>query len=74
VAYLELYEWSVTFWGPKGPLLGRCDPDLDPGACWGLERPKNQSSHNDFKTDVYVGLVDMNQMQHERAQMDFVCS
>jgi hypothetical protein len=32
VAYPELVDWSVTFWGPKGPLVGRCDPESDPGA------------------------------------------
>jgi hypothetical protein len=32
VAYPELVDWLLTFWGPKVPLVGRCDPKLDPGA------------------------------------------
>jgi hypothetical protein len=30
VAYLELVDWLVTFWGTKDPLVGRCDPESDP--------------------------------------------
>jgi hypothetical protein len=40
VAYPELVDWSVTFWGPKGPLVGRCDPESDPGGFPGLEKAK----------------------------------
>jgi hypothetical protein len=29
VAYPELVEWSVTFWGPKGLIVGRCAPKSD---------------------------------------------
>jgi hypothetical protein len=38
----------------------RCDPKLDLGTKIGLGKPKNQSSQNVFKTDVCIGLVDMN--------------
>jgi hypothetical protein len=48
--------------------------ELDPGARWGSERPKNQSAHNIIKKDVCVGLVDTNPTQLERAQTDVVCS
>jgi hypothetical protein len=37
VAYLELVEWSVTFWGPKGLIVGRCDPKLDLEAYQGMK-------------------------------------
>jgi hypothetical protein len=37
-------------------------------------RPKNQSSHNGFKMEVCVGLIDTNLMQLEQAQTDIVCS
>jgi hypothetical protein len=29
VAYPEIVEWSVTFWGPKCLIVGRCDPKSD---------------------------------------------
>ena len=32
VAYPELVDWSVTFWGPKGLIVARCDPKSDPEA------------------------------------------
>ena len=32
IPILDLDDWLVTFWGPKGPLVGRCDPESDPGA------------------------------------------
>jgi hypothetical protein len=54
--------------------VGRCDPELDLGTKLGLGRPKNQSSHNGFKTDVCIGLIDTNPTQLERAQTDIVCS
>ena len=37
VAYPELVDWSVTFWGPKGLIVGRCDLKSDPGACQGMK-------------------------------------
>jgi hypothetical protein len=38
-----------------------------------LRRPKKQSAHNVFKTDVCIGPVEMNPTQLERAQTDTVC-
>jgi hypothetical protein len=35
VAYPELVEWSVTFWGPKSLIVGRCDPKSDSEDCQG---------------------------------------
>jgi hypothetical protein len=55
-------------------LVGRCDPELDLGTKMGSRRPKYQSSHNGFKTNVSVDLVDMNPIQLEWAQTDIVCS
>jgi hypothetical protein len=49
VAYPELVDWSVTFWGPKGPLVGRCDPESDPGGFQVQKRLKNESSQNQTK-------------------------
>jgi hypothetical protein len=49
VAYLDLVDWSVIFWGPKGLLVGRCDPELDPGARQGSKRLKNESAQNPTK-------------------------
>jgi hypothetical protein len=37
VAYPELVEWSVTFWGPKGLIVGRYDLKSDLEACQGLK-------------------------------------
>ena len=37
VAYLELVEWSVTFWGPKGLIVGRCDLKSDSETCQGMK-------------------------------------
>jgi hypothetical protein len=39
----------------------------------GPGRPKNQSAHNRFKTDVCVGLVITNPMQLEWAQTYTIC-
>jgi hypothetical protein len=46
---------------------------MDPGTKMGLGRPKIQSSHNRFKTEVCVGLIIMNSTQLERDQTDTVC-
>ena len=32
MAYPELVDWSVTFWGIKGLIVGRCDTKSDPKA------------------------------------------
>ena len=37
VAYPKLVEWSVTFWGPKGLIVGRCDPKSDSEVCQGMK-------------------------------------
>jgi hypothetical protein len=49
VAYPELVNWLVTFWGPKGLFVGRCDPELDPEASQGLKMLKNESARNATK-------------------------
>jgi hypothetical protein len=49
VAYPELVNWSVTFWGPKGPFVRRCDPESDPEARQGLKILKNESARNLIK-------------------------
>jgi hypothetical protein len=49
VAYPELVDWSVTFWGPKGIFVGRCDPESDPEAWQGLKMIKNESARNPTK-------------------------
>jgi hypothetical protein len=64
----------VTFWSTKRSLVGRCDLELDPGARWGSERPKNKSAQNLLKIDVCVGLDITNPMQLEWDQMGAVCS
>jgi hypothetical protein len=46
---------------------------MDPGTKMGPGRPKNQSSQNRFKTNVFVGLIVMNPTQLERAQTNIVC-
>jgi hypothetical protein len=50
VAYPELVECSVTFWGPKGLIVGRCDPKSDLEACQGMKMLKNESARNPTKT------------------------
>jgi hypothetical protein len=37
VAYPELVEWSETFWGPKGLIVGRFDPKSDSEGCQGMK-------------------------------------
>jgi hypothetical protein len=49
VAYPELVDWLVTFWGPKCLLLGKCDLESDPKACQGSKRIKNESARNPMK-------------------------
>jgi hypothetical protein len=49
------------------------DSELDLGAKMGPERLKNQSAQNLFKTNVCVGLIDVNQTQLERDQTNVVC-
>jgi hypothetical protein len=46
---------------------------MDPGTKMGLGRPKNQSAHNHFKTDVCIGLIVTNPTQLEWAQTNVVC-
>jgi hypothetical protein len=60
VAYPALDDWSITFWRTKSSLVGRCDPELDLRTKIGLGRPKTQTTHNGFKIDVCVGLIDTN--------------
>ena len=49
MAYPELVEWSVTFWGPKGLIVGRCDPKSDSEACQGMKNAQNESARNPTK-------------------------
>jgi hypothetical protein len=58
VAYIDLIGWSVTLWGPKGPLVGRCDPELDPGDFPGLEKAKKlKFSELDEINFIVTGLT-----------------
>jgi hypothetical protein len=56
----------------KWYLVGRCDLELDTGTKMGRGRPKNKSSHNGLKTDVSVGLFDMNPVKHEWTQVNSI--
>jgi hypothetical protein len=38
VSYPELVDWSITFWGPKGLLVGKFDPESDPESLTGLKK------------------------------------
>jgi hypothetical protein len=55
-------------------LVSSSDPKLDLMTKMGPGRPKNQSARNGLKMDMYVGLVDMNPTQLERAQTNVICS
>jgi hypothetical protein len=46
---------------------------MDLGTKMGRGRSKIKSSHNGFKTNVYIGLIDTNPTQLERAQTDILC-
>jgi hypothetical protein len=46
---------------------------MDPRTKMGLGRPKHQSVHNIFKTNVCIGLVVTNPTQLKQAQTDVIC-
>jgi len=52
------------------------DPEVDPGARWGLEKPKNQSAQNIFKMDLYAGhdVTNPTQLEWEKIDDYTVCT
>jgi hypothetical protein len=56
VAYPDLVEWSVTFWGPKGVIVGRCDPKSDSEVGQGMKNAqKLKCSESDETNTIASG-------------------